>query len=1033
MKKATSALTVLFGLMAAGMVCTSVEAADTPVTTTRVCWIRGDGDAKASGDNVKKGQWFDTGIVPNATDKVVMKVLFSNTEKNQMLFCSRKNSGSTAGDGAFCGMLMGDASNPYFRFDRNVSGSEYGKTKAIKPKTDVVYTIVYDPKNCLATVTGDDGSHEEVQLKSGDFKPEMKLRVYASYSKGDAETGNNTHNVCSCRLYCFQIYDKDDNLSFDFVPVRNEDVRDDDKTRYGLYDCKNGTFCPNSGTRGFVQCEVPDGENQIPNGSFESWAVIPTTSGANWKSITESGVKNWDGEATLTRPHNTWVGTESAPDGDLMLVIQKGKVASNDFTVDSRGVYELSFKAIARPNKTGHEFNIFIDGCRVYYGKTTKTDVWSSIVARTIALEPGKQYRLTVQGIVRQDAQGKDIDRASIFDCFSLVKVGEDTSGDALALTAYAESESLALVYDGRWNGDGRSLRNLGTAGAAFDLVPKGADDGISNGFIRTTHAWEMSDVAAESDQIDYSAGGCTLEVVSRMDGERATAQNPGDYRGLFSTRSPDDETNTDPIYLLVSKTGHLGVDIATGRNSGWAEADGQYKFDGARPNSVLATRAVRIAKDGAVSYFENGQLVKDGMKLGKAGLVPIRYVLLGEHVGQFYVGAIGAVRLCTKALTDEQIAANAKVDNTRFGTQPDGELLDGYARNAQGKAVEASEVAFDRSKYSLRSRIRFPKAPATPLTDFPVLVRLAEGQPTGFSYAKFPRETIAFVQNDAFLDFEIDTWNDNGVSTVWVSVPSYANAKGIDMVVVNDPCRIPESASVRVWSKAGFFGVWHMNEMNGRIPDSSGHGLTATPTKSGVSSSVAAPEGSPCVGLARYQSEASTDLYLQVEDYSFLKAGNTFTASGVYRRPSDLETADSGMFFVRKSGWDSGDGWRLSMRNGFESILLIGSGNKYDDNVSIPDTRQNWTTLAAVYANTDLTLYTSGAQRRKSTIMAAKDVTLELGIGKNWSGWIDEVRLRGVASDPAWLEAENAMLTDPDAVAYGPLLKPMGLILVFH
>ena len=60
-------------------------------------------------------------------------------------------------------------------------------------------------------------------------------------------------------------------------------------------------------------------------------------------------------------------------------------------------------------------------------------------------------------------------------------------------------------------------------------------------------------------------------------------------------------------------------------------------------------------------------------------------------------------------------------------------------------------------------------------LTNFPALVRLSQSV-SGFSYADFTRPNggdLRFADaNGNLLPHEIDTWNSNGVSTVWVKVP---------------------------------------------------------------------------------------------------------------------------------------------------------------------------------------------------------------------------------------------------------------------
>ena len=119
-------------------------------------------------------------------------------------------------------------------------------------------------------------------------------------------------------------------------------------------------------------------------------------------------------------------------------------------------------------------------------------------------------------------------------------------------------------------------------------------------------------------------------------------------------------------------------------------------------------------------------------------------------------------------------------------------------------------------------------------------------------------------------------------------------------------------------------------------------------------------------------------------------------------------------------------------MQNSFTKLFETGSGATISSNFEIPDVQQNWTVFSAIYNSTSLKVYTSAEQRTTYAIEAAKDVAMPLLVGKAWSGWIDEVRLRKGVSGPVWLAAENAMLTDAEAVVCAPMTKACcGLIIV--
>ena len=99
-------------------------------------------------------------------------------------------------------------------------------------------------------------------------------------------------------------------------------------------------------------------------------------------------------------------------------------------------------------------------------------------------------------------------------------------------------------------------------------------------------------------------------------------------------------------------------------------------------------------------------------------------------------------------------------------------------------------------------------------LTDFPALVKLSNAI-DGFDYAGFKDENGGdlrfFDANGALLAHEIDTWDTNGVSTVWVKVPSLNAQTTITARYgsTNPPDALDASA---VWAN-GYAGVWHLGE----------------------------------------------------------------------------------------------------------------------------------------------------------------------------------------------------------------------------
>ena len=99
-------------------------------------------------------------------------------------------------------------------------------------------------------------------------------------------------------------------------------------------------------------------------------------------------------------------------------------------------------------------------------------------------------------------------------------------------------------------------------------------------------------------------------------------------------------------------------------------------------------------------------------------------------------------------------------------------------------------------------------------LTNFPVLVDVRKADTNGFSYDDFYRadgSDMAFVDDNGHLiPHEIDTWNRNGQSLIWVRLPRMNNGTTFTMCY-RSPMLDPLPDVGNAFEK--YVGVWHMNE----------------------------------------------------------------------------------------------------------------------------------------------------------------------------------------------------------------------------
>ncbi len=132
--------------------------------------------------------------------------------------------------------------------------------------------------------------------------------------------------------------------------------------------------------------------------------------------------------------------------------------------------------------------------------------------------------------------------------------------------------------------------------------------------------------------------------------------------------------------------------------------------------------------------------------------------------------------------------------------------------------------AANDWTKYARKFSVTFTGAPSGTLTDFPVLVRVAENSPDGFSYADCLRGNgadLRFCDADGnLLASEVDTWDTSGTSLIWVKVPTLTSSTKITAYYGWD--KAPGVDGTKVWDE-NYVGVWHLGENALPLNESSG------------------------------------------------------------------------------------------------------------------------------------------------------------------------------------------------------------------
>ncbi len=353
-------------------------------------------------------------------------------------------------------------------------------------------------------------------------------------------------------------------------------------------------------------------------------------------------------------------------------------------------------------------------------------------------------------------------------------------------------------------------------------------------------------------------------------------------------------------------------------------------------------------------------------------------------------------------------------------------------------------------------------------LTDFQALIRLDEGR-YGFSYAECadPDEgTDVWFSSDAagnnVLEREIDTWNPDGSSYIWVKIPSLAAGTEITMHW-GDASKSQPAANTAVWT--GFAGVWHMGKASGAEtePDMTGHELHATPHASSHSGSigntalmVAASDG-VAGGSRVHTTEASICNALKVPSYkNQLDNFNTFTIGGWFFQT--LRHPGWNRFFSSRAATPNGgvsNGWELTSPNNDSNNKEIPSGvdkNEYLDcyvgrvysggaskstkflpTAKVESVVGRWVYYCVVFDDTSMKAYADGVQVNAGTIPSDCLPTADNGFwvgrygdrGNTFIGRYDEIRMYNgamsadrVKADYDTVKAPTEFFTNPDRVA---------------
>ncbi len=299
-------------------------------------------------------------------------------------------------------------------------------------------------------------------------------------------------------------------------------------------------------------------------------------------------------------------------------------------------------------------------------------------------------------------------------------------------------------------------------------------------------------------------------------------------------------------------------------------------------------------------------------------------------------------------------------------------------------------------------------------LTNFPVLVRIAAGSPAGFAYSDLHSPSdgadLAFIDMTGNgLPFEIDTWDPQGTSLVWVTLPTmeqgtqfamcWGSATSGKTLCVDNPF-------------AGYKGVWHME--------------SASPADASGSNNGGSAVGSPTVSTSGRIGSALS-----------LPTTSDYVTCGTRQSNAELKDAFTVEGWVNAASYSGnrcmfGKNAFISIRTGSQTSFQVTTPGKKDHNMTVsalPAVGTWWHMAVTFQRNTSkgCKVYVNGsfaADYDAGDINNQTEAT-EMWFGKNqwgqnFTGFLDEMRLSADIKSADWIATDYATQNDAAFLTLG-------------
>ena len=460
-----------------------------------------------------------------------------------------------------------------------------------------------------------------------------------------------------------------------------------------------------------------------------------------------------------------------------------------------------------------------------------------------------------------------------------------------------------------------------------------------------------------------------------------------------------------------------VGVNVTT--TNGIENADGTV----AEGFNTLFSKLNAMKNDNVIVFFQGmSPDLYDYIKARADSTLQAPYAFAGKYTST-YAHQCAYVTECLSATAEHPATVAVTMKN----------LSRSYPHNPQALQADVTfdelpgdglSETFTASDYAKSMDVTFSGYSGEALSGFPVLVRLSTAIP-GFRYADFRLPNggdLRFTDASGnLLPHEIDTWDESGVSTVWVKVPSLtANATIVAHYGCASPVRVDSS---QVWDD-DYVGVWHLGETGLPLRESSG--TSADFTRSCGDSIAYAAEG-VVGGAVDFLSENRTNAIAAV-DHAALDGFPKGTFE-VWTKQNDIAGKRG---ILSKS---AGNAFSYRISDGPSSAALYMPCDTKGTNLvncgSATPALGVWNHLAYTFdtttASSNVESYLDGVRKDTKSVEIGAHAgnanlclgTTQGGSAANFVGQIDEVRISKTIRTEAWLKATHDTIADDGFATY--------------